>query len=291
MKSPIRWIGGKFYLVPHLLKLIPKHHCYVEVFGGGAQLLFGKPPSKVEIYNDIDQNLVNFYRVLRDPEKYKKLVFLLELTPYSRLEWKTALQKLRNREGDDIERAYCFYYLIITCFNAFLTDKEAGGFSYSNSKNLPLTYFSKLPNFPQFHTRIKNVIVENLDYREILKKYDSPETFFYLDPPYLITTRSRNQLYTHELNTPEEHQELCENILKLQGKVLLSGYDNEIYNSYLKNWNTQEYETKIWCQFKPKLKNIIEKVWFNYPEPIPNLFQNTTKKQEEKDENGKLPQL
>ena len=87
LRSPVRWYGGKGNMVKKLLKLIPEHKIYVEVFGGGASLLFAKEPSPIEIYNDIDEGLVNFFRVLRDPEKFGKFYAKAVLTPYSRAEF------------------------------------------------------------------------------------------------------------------------------------------------------------------------------------------------------------
>jgi DNA adenine methylase len=171
MRKPIfPYPQGKYHLVKRLLELIPPHDIYVEVFGGAATLLFTKSPSKLEVYNDINSELVNFFRVLRDDEKWQKLQEKLLLTPYSREEFKLALQPAE--ELDEIERARRFFVRIQMSFGG---KGETFGYTRIAQKNKTLTYFNKIANFEFFHNRIRSVIIENLDFEDVFKRYDTPD--------------------------------------------------------------------------------------------------------------------
>jgi len=175
VRAVFRFPGGKFFLIKKLLPLIPPHEVYVEVFGGAANLLFNKPPSKVEVYNDINSELVNFFRVLRDDVKWKILQEKLLLTPYSREEFELAC---REENGlDDVERARRFFVRIQQSYGG-----RGETFGYGLSRSKASTYFHKLYGFAEFHDRIRNVVVENDDFEKIIKRYDSPATFFFPRP-------------------------------------------------------------------------------------------------------------
>ena len=116
MRSPIKWFGGKGRFTQHLLPLIPEHHCYCEVFGGGASLLFAKPPSKVEVYNDLDGDVVAFFRLFHDPEAMKEFKRKCHYTPYSREEYKHFQQTWRESQG--VERIYRWFMITRMSFNA-----------------------------------------------------------------------------------------------------------------------------------------------------------------------------
>lgn len=239
MRPPIfRYAQGSYHLVKKLLTLIPPHDIYVEVFGGAASLLFAKEPSKVEVYNDINSELTNFFRVLRDDEKWRKLQEKLLLTPYSREEFNLALEPADGL--DDIERARRFFVRIQMSFGGSGT-----GFSYSRTPhNLPLTYFNKISNFEFFHERIRNVIIENLDFEDVFRRYDSPDTFFFCDPPYIgNTVRSR----ALNLEMPlEDHKRLVRTVTRAEGKVLLLSYPHPVYRELEKHgWHVERIRVRI----------------------------------------------
>jgi DNA adenine methylase len=243
LRSPINWFGGKGNMVEKLLKLIPKHHIYVEVFGGGAQLLFAKLPSPVEVYNDIDSSLVNFFRVLRDPEKFQRFHQLVSLTPYSREEYYFCRATWQQCE-DDVERAYRWFVVARMSFGG---DFGAGwGFSLNTSSRgmnkLCSDWLSTIELLPQIHTRIMRVQIEHKDFRELIPLYDTPKTLFYMDPPYIPETR-RSGGYRYEM-TIDDHKELVDIILKLKGMVMLSGYRHPIYEPLEQSgWVRYDYET------------------------------------------------
>jgi DNA adenine methylase len=268
--SPFRYPQGSHYLVKTLLSLIPPHHTYVEVFGGAANLLFAKEPSKIEVYNDINSELVNFFRVLRDDEKWQKLQEKLLLTPYSREEFNLALQPAEGL--DEIERARRFYVRLEMSFAGL---GVAFGYSRTASNNHPRTYFNKIANFELFHQRIRTVVIENLDFEDVFKRYDTPNTFFFCDPPYI----------EHKVESPglnlvmplEDHMRLIRTVLQAQGKVLLLGYPHPVY---------EELERRGWRVRRIRVTVIFSKpdqtggkrryrdryVWMNY-EPQPSSAQ------------------
>lgn len=213
-------------MIPKILPLIPKHQSYVEVFGGGAGLLFAKHPSPVETYNDLDSRLVNFFRVLRQrPEEfYQKASFL----PYSREEFYHCRDTYEETE-DELEKALKFFVVARMSFGGFFG--RAWGFDSSLSRNgmaKECSRFMKAVELTKsFSERLRCVQIEHYDFRKVLDLYDTPETFFYLDPPYVESTR-RDGGYKHEM-TDQDHKDLVDLLLSIRGKAILSGYGNDIY--------------------------------------------------------------
>lgn len=204
------------------------HRCFVDVFGGAATVTLNKKPSPVEVLNDINGNLHTLYRVLRDPIQSEKLYEYLNCTLYSRDEWNHARDFLRGRESDDdLERARCTFML----YNASFSGNGASyGFSKLKSETLN-SMRSKVSKLPAFHERLKKVHIEHSDFSELFRRYDSPTTLFYLDPPYHSSARAK-RLYSNEMNDAD-HERLLRCILDCEGYCVLSGYDNAIYNDAL----------------------------------------------------------
>ena len=242
MRSPISWYGGKGNMVAKLLPFVPEHTTYVEVYGGGASLLFAKPPSKVEVYNDINHDLVNLFRIIKDPSTFERLHMLLLLTPYSRWEWEQS--KDYSSETDPVIRAYKFFMNVRESFSAaqkgwsYSIDTVRRGMSACVSK-----YLSIISELPDIHLRLSIVQVDCREAIPLIEAYSRPDTFFYLDPPYMTSTRVVKNVYDHEMNN-DQHITLLETIIKSNSKFMLSGYSNEIYNDMLKDWNRFEFVTR-----------------------------------------------
>lgn len=228
LRSPIVWLGGKYYLVKKLLPLIPPHQVYVEPFGGGAQLLFAKEPSPVEVYNDIDSGLVNFFRVLRDEEKFEKFYRKVCLTPYSREEYYYCCEN-HDSCDDEIEKAWMFYMVARQSFGGRFGN--SWGFQVkTSSRGMALgcsSWLSAIECLPEIRQRLLRVQIEHLDFRKVFETYDTTETFFYCDPPYIPETRKGGG-YRFEM-TAEDHKDLVEILLGIKGMAILSGYAHEIY--------------------------------------------------------------
>ena len=287
LRSPIPWFGGKGKFVNKLLPCIPSHKIYCEVFGGGASLLFAKFPSQNEIYNDIDGRLINFYRILRDPIKFKKLYKLLQLTPYSREEHNYCRNNY-DQENDDIIKAYMFFIMVRQCFSGNIN--TAWSYAITRSRNgmngEVSNWLSIIKLLPQIHKRLIRVSIENDDFRKILWRYDTPNTFFYLDPPYVMNTRKSGG-YKYEMAN-NDHQELIEILLDIKGKVLLSGYNSNMYIPLeAAGWIRKDYQTVCHAAGRTRFNKILgkgsatklqprtESLWMNYNKQR-NLYGSTT---------------
>ncbi len=274
--TAVWWFGGKGHLASWLISLLPTHTTYVEPFGGGAAVLLNKSPSPVEIHNDVDEGLVHFWRVVRDPVKYLELQRRLALTPYARAEWGWSRDTWRETE-DPVERAARWYTVARQSFSG----NFGGGWSYSTTLSRRgmgshnSAWLSSIECLPEIHARMMRVQIDCDDWRKVLERYDTPETFFYCDPPYVPKTR-RDGEYKHEMTT-EDHEELVGRLLLLQGKVLLSGYPSD---SYLPledaGWNRLERDVSCYAAGKTRGTGLLgngvckenqrrtEVVWINY---------------------------
>lgn len=255
----IKYIGSKCRMMRHLQPIfdgIP-HTCFVDTFGGAATITLNKTPSPVEVINDINGNLYTLYKCLRDSALCEKLYQSLDFTLYSRQDWNHARDVLRGREpADELERARCTFLLYSASFSG-------NGTCYGFSKLKPEPQramrgkIGKIPTI--FHERLKDVYVENSDFETIFKRYDSPTTLFYLDPPYYAAVRTK-RLYTNEMDDAD-HARLIECIRRCAGKVVLSGYDNEAYR-VLDSLEKQTFSTTTTMnQRVDHGQNRIECVW------------------------------
>lgn len=283
LRSPIAWLGGKSAMVKNLRPLITPHLTYVEVFGGGASLLFGKEPSPVEVYNDLDSGLVSFFRVLRDPDKFPRLYELCSFTPYSREEFDYC-RKTWQDCTDDVDRAYRWFVVARMSFGGMF-GKSWGSVVTSTSRGMASTcsaWLGIIELLPIIHERMRKVQIEHADFRSIFSRFDTPDTFFYADPPYIPETRKSGG-YQHELSM-DDHRELVQILLGLKGSVMLSGYAHPIYEPLAQaGWKRLDFDT-VCCvagrtrtsglkgrgNVKEKQKRV-ESIWLN-----PHLQERAT---------------
>ena len=243
LKSPIIWRGGKHYTRKHLYQYLEDvpHQTFVDVFGGGGSVVLGKKPAPVDVYNDIHGGVVNLFRILRDEQNAAELRRLLELTPYSREEFHTCRDGWRD-EADEVEKARMFF---VTCRQSFSGDQSSWGFAMSWSARgmaaLNSSFLSAIDALPAVTERLRRVQIENAGFERMFEIYDRPETLFYCDPPYMHGTRRRNSDYTHEM-TDADHVRLLDTIQRAAGVVVLSGYDNDLYNDTLRDWRKAEFD-------------------------------------------------
>jgi DNA adenine methylase len=229
---PFPWYGGKALMVSWIVPLLPAHQAYVEVFGGSGAVLFAKPPSPMEVYNDVDQGCVTFFRVLRDPDLFPEFLRRAALMPYSRVEYETA--RAHWQDGTDlVEQALRWYIVARLSFSGDWG--SSWGYDVTTGPHRRLAHhvskwLSAVEGLPAFHARIQRCLIEGDDWAAILDRYDGPETLFYCDPPYVPDTRKpgSQDKYLHEL-THADHEALVARLLTVQGMVILSGYDHAIY--------------------------------------------------------------
>ncbi len=215
LKSPLRWVGGKSRLREKIIRRFPEHRCYVEVFCGAGWILFGKEISRVEVINDIDGELINFYRVLKHrPAEFAEM-FHLELVSRQLFN-----EYRRFEEGrTELERAMRFYYVLRLCFGGRREERCFGtSATQPSGLNLSRLYFYA----QQFSSRLERVVIENLGWRGCIEIYDRPDTLFYLDPPYPST---RVDDYHSRMNW-EEHEALADVLCRIEGRYVLSYQDH-----------------------------------------------------------------
>jgi len=245
IKPAFNYIGGKSKLLDKLLGLFPEHNTYVEAFAGSAVVLLNKKPSAIEVLNDKDEHLINFFRTLRDEESLNKLLFLLENTPNSRQEYYAIKEMFIKKDWrDNVEWAYLWYTLASMSFGG----RFLGGWGYHVTGNYPATkrYRDRFVNLEPIRTRLLYVQIENDSYDKILARYDSPDTLYYLDPPYITEAQVNESCgYCYTMKS-EEHVQLVELILKLEGKVVLSGYQHDLYKDNLEGNGWKRFDYKVY---------------------------------------------
>jgi len=247
-RPPLRYHGGKWRAADKILPLIPPHLTYVEPFGGGGSILLRKNRSKNEIYNDLDGDIVNVFKVLRDSSSSKKLLDLLRYTPFSRAEMFLGWEQT----DDPIEQARRCIVRSHMGFGSAGATKCRTGFrgleKCENSFSAPAHQWASLPNHLEaVIKRLQGVVIENVEATKLIKTVDAKTTLFYVDPPYLPETRSSMKggmkYYRHELDS-DDHVELLEQLCNVEGMVLLSGYDSDMYNDILGSWDKISFKSR-----------------------------------------------
>ncbi|MEM7523539.1 MAG: DNA adenine methylase [Pseudomonadota bacterium] len=261
----VRYHGGKWRLAPALIDIMPSHVTYTEVFGGGASVLLRKPRSKLEVYNDLDGEMVNLFAVLRDtPED---LVEAVALTPFARTEFLDAYERVEDR----VERARR------TLIRSHMGRGGNGiyqktGFRAAGHRagSLPARLWGDMPEvISATAERMKGVVIEHRPAARVLEDHDGPETLHYIDPPYVLETRDQGRDYRHEM-TDEDHVALLDQVQRLSGDVILSGYAHPLYDAALSGWRRIE-KAALADGAAPR----VEVVWMNFDDVLPILDGRT----------------
>jgi DNA adenine methylase len=242
-RPPLRYHGGKWRIAPWIIAHMPEHSAYVEVFGGAAGVLLRKTRSHVEVYNDIDSQVFNFFRILRDREMRERLIEAVDLTPFCREEFKLAYEPAE----DPVESARRFVTRTAMGFGTSSMDpNDSNGFRSCDIR-AGKSYAHEWAGIPAAIAaaaeRFKDVTIENLDFRKLIQKFDDASTLFYVDPPYPLATRDcGGKGYIHEL-TDSDHQQLAWLLKSAKAKVLLSGYSCRLYDDLYSSWRRDEKKT------------------------------------------------
>jgi DNA adenine methylase len=273
-KIAFGWYGGKFSHLDWLLPLLPKSHHYCEPFAGSAAVLLNRESSPVETYNDIDGEVVNFFRVLRD--KHEELIKAISLTPFSREEYHRAICDT-NDGIDPIERARRFYIKARQTRTGLAQTASLG--RWANCKNTSRAGMSGVVSrwlggidaLNEIAERLIRVQIENRPAVDVIKLYDSDKTLFYCDPPYLHATRGDAKAYGFEMNE-QEHREFAAVVNECRGKVAVSGYEHplmeELFNP--NRWFKIPGENKTIHSTKSVRQEVL---WTNYkPDTVESLF-------------------
>lgn len=275
---PLKWHGGKSYLAAKIVARMPPHLHYVEPFAGGLAVLLARDPEDPrlrlsdashhrgvsEVVNDLDGQLVNFWRVLRDDALFVPFQRQVEAIPFSRGEWQAAHH--RAASGDPVADAVAFFVNcrqsrsgLRTGFSPITRNRTRRGMNGNVSE-----WLSAVEGLPAVHERLRRVVVENMPALDLLRREDGPAALFYCDPPYLHSTRTAPKAYGAYEMTAEKHRELLDVLRQCKGKVMLSGYPSPLYDEALADWTrhtfdlpnqvsaakVKERETEVlWCNF------------------------------------------
>jgi DNA adenine methylase len=260
---PLKWHGGKFYLAPKIVALMPPHVHYVEAYAGGLSVMLAKDPEGVsEVANDIDGSLTNFWRVLQGEDTFARFHRILQAVPFSEVEWRDAAAF----QGDDpVERAVRFF---IHCRQS-LAGRMNGFAPLSRTRTRRAmneqasAWMNAVDGLPLVHARLRRVSILSRDALEVIRTQDGPETLFYLDPPYVGETRTSEDVYSHEMDTAQ-HAEMLDTIRQCKGKVMLSGYPSELYDTRLRGWTRHEFELPNQAAGGKQKRRMTEVVWCNF---------------------------
>lgn len=247
-RPALRYHGGKWRLASWLQLFFPSHRVYVEPFGGGASVLLRKPRSYAEVYNDLDGEVVNVFRMLRD--RGAELQGLLALTPFARAEFALSYEP----SPDPMEQARRTIARSFMGFGSAAATGENSGFRANSNRSgtTPAHDWLHLSDaIPALTERLRGVVIENRDALAIMAHQDSPETLFYLDPPYVHSTRSTKvrgvksqgratgKAYRHEMDD-QAHRDFALVARSLEGMVVVSGYPCALYEELFAGWDRFE---------------------------------------------------
>lgn len=256
MKSLLHYPGSKKRIASWIIENMPEHHSYLDPYFGGGGMFFEKPPSKIETVNDLDGDVVNFFRVIQDPESCQELQNWLTYTPYSRQVYNESFLK---EPHSPVEQAGCFAVRSMQSHGFRLTEKCGWKRDvYGREAAYAVRYWNQLPEtLADMAIRLKGVQIENRPALELIRAFDHENVLIYLDPPYVLSTRTRKQ-YWFEMSDPD-HEELLDTSIHSKAKIMLSGYDCELYERYLKDWR----KIQIPARAQNNLPRV-ETLWMNF---------------------------
>ena len=264
--APFGYYGCKQRIASRIVGQLPPHNAWVEAFCGSAALTLAKKPAPIEVINDINGDIVNFFRQLRDQPAEMQRV--LKLTPYAREELRIARTRVKNLT--DLERARRFFVAAMMAINGSFGEAE-GGFSFSNSyarrgMEARVSRWQTMPDYLMLVAeRLHRVRIEHRDALDLLDDFmNRPATLVYLDPPYLA---DRKGGYEHDLNSEEYHERLLKVAIRAKCMVFISGYESDLYNDYLthvRGWQKRRFKTTT-RGHNGKDSEREEIVWHNLP--------------------------
>lgn len=264
------WYGGKFSHLDWLLPLLPETTHYCEPFGGSAAVLLNRKPAPVETYNDLDGEVVNFFRVLRDQKE--ELLEVIGLTPFSREELRIAVNG-KTENLTDLERARRFFVRARQVRTGLAQTASEGRWAHcklttrAGMAGAVSRWLGSVEGLSEIAQRLLRVQIENAPALEVIQRFDSPETLFYCDPPYVHASRSDTNAYAYEM-TDREHRELADFLHRAEGKVALSGYPSPLMEELYGDWHSIEGPTKMAHSTNTRADNVkqerTEVLWVNY---------------------------
>lgn len=265
-KIAFGWYGGKFSHLDWLLPLLPETRHYCEPYGGSAAVLVNRSPAPVETYNDIDGELVNFFRVLRDEKAL--LLEAIGLTPFSREEFERALA-VPGEGITDLERARLFFVRARQVRTGLAQTASSGRWAHcvltsrAGMAGAVSRWLGSVEGLAEIAQRLLRVQIEHAPALEVIRRYDSPETLFYCDPPYPHESRGDSRAYAYEM-TDDDHRQLADVLHQVEGKVALSSYESDLMTELYGDWTCIKAPTRKVHSVK---QDRTELLWINYRLP------------------------
>ena len=267
-KIAFGWYGGKYSHLDWLLDLLPLSNHYCEPFGGSAAVLLNREPAPVETYNDIDGEVVNFFRVLRDQKD--ELIYAIGLTPFSREEFVTAIETNGNGHAlTDLERARRFYVRARQVRTGLAQTASVGRWanclntSRAGMAGAVSRWLGSVEGLEWIASRLLRVQIEHDSAINVIRRYDSEQTLFYCDPPYPHGSRGDSKAYQYEMSD-DEHIELQRILSQVKGKAAISGYHCELMDTLYQEWYIYEAKPKTAHSVKTTRMEVL---WTNYRIP------------------------
>lgn len=236
-RPALRYHGGKWRLAPWIISHFPRHRIYTECYGGAASVLLRKPRAYSEIYNDIDGEIVNLFRVLRNPAQARELIRLVHLTPFAREEFESSYLL----DGDPVEMARRVLVMGFMGFGPARAQTYGTGFRDNSTRSgtTPAHDWAGMPDaLEAIVERLRGVVIDNRPALEVIQRHDGPETLHYVDPPYVWSTRNQRyagRAYEHEMSN-DQHIEMAQALNDCTGMVIVSGYRCELYDQLFASW-------------------------------------------------------
>lgn len=257
------WYGGKYSHLDFILPNLPNgetHFC--DVFGGSAAVLINRKPAPLETYNDLDSELVTFFQVLRN--NADELIRQIGLTPFSREE---LIKACKPEQGlSDLERARRFYVRARQTRTGLAQTSSEGRWAHcvltsrAGMAGAVSRWLGAVDGLPEIAQRLLRVQIENVPAIELINRYDSVDTLFYLDPPYVHESRGDSNAYGHEM-TNWDHIQLGEMLRSIKGRAVISGYQTRLYDELYKGWNRIDAPQKL-CNSSKGFRQ--ECLWVNF---------------------------
>lgn len=259
------WYGGKYSHLDFILPNLPtdeRHFC--DVYGGSAAVIINRKPAPVETYNDLDTELVNFFRVLRDPKTSDNLIQAIGLTPFSREELVLACEPPNG--ADSVERARRFFVRARQTRTGLAQSSSEGRWAHclltsrAGMAGAVSRWLGSVDGLSEIVQRLQRIQIENAPALEVIQRYDTPDTLFYLDPPYVHESRGDAAAYGTEM-TDDDHCELAEVLHAIKGRAAVSGYRTALYDDIFGDWNRIDADPRIAHSVRTTRQ---ESLWINY---------------------------
>ncbi len=273
--NPLKWHGGKFYLAPKIVELMPAHLHYVEPYAGGLSVLLCKNPEGTsEVVNDMHGELTNFWNVLKSETDFARMQRILQATPFSEVEFD--LVKSGVETDDAVQRAANFFVL---CRQSHSGKKRSFAAITRNRVRRNMNeqasaWISALEGLPAVHARLRRVVILNRKATHVIQGQDGPKTLFYLDPPYMHETRATTTEYGNHEMSIDDHKELLDVISRCTGRFMLSMYRHPLYDEAAAkhNWKRVDFDLPNNAAGGAEKRRMTECVWMNFKPSKPQEY-------------------